>query len=986
MKVLARMYNSTLIAALGIALSASLAVAGPMQLTGEFGVGSTGSAQYHVPIAVPPGTAGMMPSLSLDYDSDRGSGIVGVGWSLNGFSAIRRCPQTVAQDSAAGRVGYDTNDRYCLDGARLMAISGTYGANLTEYRTEIESFKKVISNGTAGNGPSWFEVRLPSGRILEYGNTADSKILAKGKTSVRVWALNKIADTKGNYLTITYNNDTTNGSYYPTQINYTGNAAAGLATYASVQFTYVARPATDQVTAYVAGSSIKLVSQLSQINTFTGGSQVLAYKLAYEPTASGASGGARLASIQMCDAANLCQPATTFTWSNTATATVSYGAWQDWLTAPGAVTVSAPGGGMSGPPLRVTNSTPSWGGANSADGDIDGDGRHDILVNNSGAISISLSTGTGFTPLVNTGIATYGAQLIDIFNNGRSDIISMNSANQLVRFPNNGAGGFSTTPVALKSIGVSHPTHGDNYSPIYGDLNGDGFPDILWHNAQNTFTLALNNGTGFGTNQAATRPANMQGTHCQASGLPCSTQVYGYATKQFANLTGRGNVDLVFTYQSVVPYTCAGMQNPNCTGYTTAANPGPWEVWYALWNGASYSAPVKVMGVAHQTALDHCGTLQNPQTCPNVFPVLTTRVADVNGDGLSDLFISYPQSTGYNNQTFAANQFLYVSNGTNLNAVAAPGFSNTSCSTGLVFNSIYTTNATDAICEHDTAIRISRPNAAGTNYPALSSFLTAAATGKWWLRDFNGDGFLDFLVQSATNHYWVALSNRIGGAPADLLTGITTGLGATTTISYDAPAHNPSTSGLTNYTRATTPVTYPMVDITPRDYVVTRVDRSNGIGGLFSTSYRYNGARFDLVGRGFLTYTNVTAKDLGTNVETISSYGILHPYTGLLSAEVKVLGPSILSALVNNYSATSLGGSRYFPFVMSSTLQRSDLDGSALPNVTTTYQYDAYGNPTVVASTASDGYSNTVTNTYTNDLTRWILGLLTQTQVTSTVP
>jgi hypothetical protein len=67
-------------------------------------------------------------------------------------------------------------------------------------------------------------------------------------------------------------------------------------------------------------------------------------------------------------------------------------------------------------------------------------------------------------------------------------------------------------------------------------------------------------------------------------------------------------------------------------------------------------------------------------------------------------------------------------------------------------------------------------------------------------------------------------------------------------------------------------------------------------------------------------------------------------------------------------------------------LQSWDLDGSVLPTVTATYQYDAYGNPTVVASSASDGYSKTVTNTYLNDTVRWILGLLTQTQVTSTVP
>ena len=38
-----------------------------MIVPGQFNVGATGAATYTVPIAVPPGTAGMVPALSLDY-------------------------------------------------------------------------------------------------------------------------------------------------------------------------------------------------------------------------------------------------------------------------------------------------------------------------------------------------------------------------------------------------------------------------------------------------------------------------------------------------------------------------------------------------------------------------------------------------------------------------------------------------------------------------------------------------------------------------------------------------------------------------------------------------------------------------------------------------------------------------------------------------------------------------------------------------------
>jgi hypothetical protein len=969
-------------------LSAPPAAAGPMQLDGKFAVSSSGGATYHIPMAVPPGTAGMMPNLSLDYDNQRGDGIVGVGWSLGGFSAIRRCAQTFTQDGADGRVGYDTSDRYCLDGQRLMVITGTYGADLSEYRTEIESFTKVIAHGTAGNGPSWFEVHLPSGRVLEFGNTPDSKILAVAKTSVRVWALNKVTDTKGNFLKVTYSNDTTNGSYYPTLIDYTGNTAAALTPYAQVQLIYVNRPTTDQVATYVAGSKIVLNKELSEIKTFTGGAQVLDYKLAYEAAVNTATGAARLTSVQMCDAAALCQPATTFTWSNGPAATVTYGTWQDWLTAPGTAASSKPtlgrDGGVSGAtsgnfayirraPSGSSKATLS--NLNGGDVDINGDGRTDVLINNNGALSVTLSTGTGFTALASTGITAYSPQLIDIFGTGRSDIVAFNASNQIVRYANTntGPGWFNTTATVLFSPAVGHPVFPDIYTPIFSDLNGDGLPDAVWHSSSDVFKFALNTGTGFAAAQTITRPANMSGFHCGGTGacIPGPDNTFGTASVQFGNLRGRGNTDIIFTFQAICP---AG--SSSCSG----GDLREWNVWYAVWNGTGYSAPVKVVSFADATSQQNCGTVGMPVPCPNAFPQLTTRITDINGDGLSDLYISYP-ALSVSGHNYPAGRFFYIGNGNAFNASVAPGLDETSCNLGLTFTDVYASGGTDAVCDHSDAIRLARPNATATGFVTQTSLTAAAATGDWWLKDFNGDGFPDFLTQAnSNNHYWVALSNRVGNAPVDLLTGITTGLGALTTISYDALSHDP-----TLYTKGTVG-TYPTLDTTPNTYVVTRVDRSNGIGGNFSSSYKYAGAQFDVRGRGYLGLTGFTSTDLGTNVQTATTYRLDYPYTGLIASDVKSLGAVTLSNVVSHYSATSLGATRYFPFLTDSLAQGADLDGSAYPSVTMTYQYDTFGNPTLVTSTTSDGFTKTSTNTYTNDTTHWILGLLTQSQVTSSTP
>src|SRR5579883_1305719 len=83
---------------------ATRAVAQSMSLPGKFDVSSSGAATYSIPIAVPPGTAGMTPGLAFSFSSQGSKGIVGMGWSLSGVPSITRCPQTFAQDGVRGGV------------------------------------------------------------------------------------------------------------------------------------------------------------------------------------------------------------------------------------------------------------------------------------------------------------------------------------------------------------------------------------------------------------------------------------------------------------------------------------------------------------------------------------------------------------------------------------------------------------------------------------------------------------------------------------------------------------------------------------------------------------------------------------------------------------------------------------------------------------------------------------------------------------------
>ena len=148
----------TLIPALLLTLCFTIAQANS-DLVGTFSGELTvdqGRATYRIPLELAPAAGDFAPELALRYDSSAGNGLLGMGWSIEGLAAVSRCPRTIAQDGARGGIEYNSNDRFCLDGQRLVAIKGAYGANGTEYRTEINNHSKIISYGQQGSGPGLF--------------------------------------------------------------------------------------------------------------------------------------------------------------------------------------------------------------------------------------------------------------------------------------------------------------------------------------------------------------------------------------------------------------------------------------------------------------------------------------------------------------------------------------------------------------------------------------------------------------------------------------------------------------------------------------------------------------------------------------------------------------------------------------------------------------------------------------------------------------
>jgi hypothetical protein len=84
----------------------------PGATAGEIGVSTSGASTYAVPIAVQPGTTGLQPKLTLQYDSLAGNGPAGMGWTIGGVAVIARCPTSLTIDgNFIGAPGIDPRHR-----------------------------------------------------------------------------------------------------------------------------------------------------------------------------------------------------------------------------------------------------------------------------------------------------------------------------------------------------------------------------------------------------------------------------------------------------------------------------------------------------------------------------------------------------------------------------------------------------------------------------------------------------------------------------------------------------------------------------------------------------------------------------------------------------------------------------------------------------------------------------------------------------------
>ncbi|MGO6748148.1 RHS repeat-associated core domain-containing protein [Rhizobium ruizarguesonis] len=252
----------------------------PGTLQGEFSVSLGGSAQYGIPIAVPDGTSGMSPKLTLSYDSNSGAGNLGIGWSILGLSSITRTPKTIMIDGEVSPVTYTDTDGLVLDGSRLVPV-GSNGPNslfskLVDDQARIEEVKTA-------KGP-YFISRTKAGLRLYYGAVTgsgpDGRIRV-GAGKIVAWPCVRVEDTFGNYISFEYQ---TNGfgDWGLASAKYTGNDLAGLAPYAELRIKY--SEAKHPTISYLGGEELKRSLVVETIESTVHGQTFRNYKIEYEDT------------------------------------------------------------------------------------------------------------------------------------------------------------------------------------------------------------------------------------------------------------------------------------------------------------------------------------------------------------------------------------------------------------------------------------------------------------------------------------------------------------------------------------------------------------------------------------------------------------------------------------------------------------------------------------------------------------------------------
>lgn len=289
-------------------------------------------------------------------------------------------------------------------------------------------------------------------------------------------------------------------------------------------------------------------------------------------------------------------------------------------------------------------------------------------------------------------------------------------------------------------------------------------------------------------------------------------------------------------------------------------------------------------------------------------------------------------------------------------------------------------------------------SAASGSFPSDTETLTV---GSYFRQSGSG-----VIVQAAYPTMWPPTTTPWSGwklynsnwqQPRFMLTGINNGV-VNTTATYQAlntpGVHTPGTGAV-----------YPLVNINPSLPVVTGISADDGVGGQRTNSYTYAGLVADQTGRGLLGFASTTSVQNEAGATVVKTFSQTFPYSGTVTNLAGYITPpgsgrmqtssatmtyGCETSTTSSYSggcAAPAPGLHYFVYKAIATTQVWDLNGAAFQPQTATSTYgDNWGNETQTQTATGDGYTETITRLFNNDVTDWLLGRLAQSSDQRTSP
>jgi RHS repeat-associated protein len=434
-------------------------------LSGDLSV-NQGALTYSLPLVVPPGTAGAKPDLVLQYNSNSGNGYFGQGWAISGQSSITRCGSNIAMDGKIRGVKGDSQDNICLDGQRLILANGSKWEANSDYRTKIDSYSKIVYDGTN------FTLYSKSGEIKKYEPIGDS------------WLMTSLSDRFGNEIKNHYTKS--DSENYISHITYSDN---------TIVFNYEDR--LDKSSGYNLGKKRELTKRVKSIDIKSGATTLRTYSLTYKIQSSSID-KLILETIKECSESICLEPITLeYDYKNSSGVAES----TIWL-------------------KDTDSSLKDW---NIYPQDMNGDGLADLIQLYKGVnghkIKVSINSGKNFKePTVwfndsSRALNNWGIQTVDINMDGLPDLVqtSVSDNGHLVKVSLNNGTGFERGNewLNLKDSSLK------NWSIFIQDIDGDNRPDVIQHyksSAGHKFMFKKNNGSSFtgGSSKSTSKNINLE--------------------------------------------------------------------------------------------------------------------------------------------------------------------------------------------------------------------------------------------------------------------------------------------------------------------------------------------------------------------------------------------------------------------------------------------------------------------------------------------